>query len=627
MKNRTNIQLVVRGVKRTGFLALAMLALAQAAGFATASADAQTTNNTSANRYQNFDVALFVDIRDMHRMASDPQWMTNSWELINRYLKVDKLWLETFRGGEQTPEAEVRKVKAFFDGKGIQTSGGMMCYVGRPGDRIVGFDYQNPADREQFRKAVAYTAGLFDEIIFDDLFIFNSRSELDQQARGGTSWSDYRLKVMQGVGEDLVVKNAKSVNPKVNLIIKPPNWYEQYQFSGYNLEAQSRAFDMIYCGTETRDADNTVMHLQQYQSYDIVRYYEHVKPGHFGGGWVDPGQRQTLNRYTEQLEDTLFAKPKQITLWSYGNALETSREADSSSKITSILYADAGDTFAKLDAFLGKLGQPYGVATYKPFASSGEMYLQNYIGMIGVPMDLYPYFPDDRGTILLTEEAKFDPDLVNKIWKHLNEDKTVVITSGLLKALQGKGIEKIVEVEDTGRKASVNTFTFRRVMDEEPANVYFSDSEIMIPELAYGLVDSEEIIQGLYKETSRYPLLLQVRGLTKGKFFILTIPENFDDLYHLPPEVLSQIRRDLMEDIPVYLDSPAKICLFTYDNNTFIAKSYQPYPVRYNIVVKKAGTRLTNIVNGRAVQGYTKGDTTVFEVLQQPRTYAVYRFE
>jgi hypothetical protein len=625
MKNRTDIQPVVLKVKRSKFLALAVLAIAQVAILVPVSADAQT--NTNVNRYQNFDVALFCSIQDMRHMASDPQWMTNSWNLITRCMKVDKVWLETFRSGEQTPEADVRMIKAFFNGKGIQTSGGMMCYVGRPGDRITGFDYQNPDDREQFRKAVAYTASLFDEIIFDDLFIFNSRSELDQQARGDMSWSDYRLKVMQGVGEDLVVKNAKSVNPKVNLIIKPPNWYEQYQFSGYNLEAQSKAFDMIYCGTETRDSDNSVMHLQQYQSYDIVRYYEHVKPGHFGGGWVDPGQRQTLNRYTEQLEDTLFAKPKQITLWSYGNALETLREDDGTSKVTSILYADAGDTFAKLDSFLGKLGQPYGVATYKPFASSGEMYLQNYIGMIGVPMDLYPYFPDDRGTILLTEEAKFDPDIVNKIWKHLNADKTVVITSGLLKALQGKGIEKIVEVEDTGRKASVSAFTFRRVMDEEPANLYFSDSEIMIPELAYGLVDSEEIIQGLYKETSRYPLLLQVRGLTKGKFFILTIPENFDDLYHLPTEVLSQIRRDLMEDIPVYLDSPAKICLFTYDNNTFIAKSYQPYPVRYNIVIKKAGAKLTNIVTGRAVPGYAKGDTTVFEVLQQPRIYAVYKFE
>jgi hypothetical protein len=188
---------------------------------------------------------------------------------------------------------------------------------------------------------------------------------------------------------------------------------------------------MIYCGTETRDPDNTVMHLQPYQSYDIMRYFEHIKPGKFGGGWVDPGARQTLNRYTEQLEDTLFAKPKEITLWCYGNALETLRQADGTTNITSILYADAGDTFEKLDSFLGKLGQPYGVATYKPYNSSGEMYLHNYVGMIGVPMDLYPNSRTSAGRFSSTESAKFDPDLVSKIWKHLNADKTVVITSGL----------------------------------------------------------------------------------------------------------------------------------------------------------------------------------------------------
>src|SRR5208283_1621868 len=118
-----------------------------------------------------------------------------------------------------------------------------------------------------------------------------------------------------------------------------------------------------YAGTETRDAENTVQHLQSYQSYGLMRYYEHIKPGKFGGGWVDPGQRQTINRYSEQLEDTLFAKPREITLWCYGNGLETLRQADGATKLTSLIYEDAGDTFEKLDAFLGKLGQPYGVAT------------------------------------------------------------------------------------------------------------------------------------------------------------------------------------------------------------------------------------------------------------------------
>lgn len=134
----------------------------------------------------------------------------------------------------------------------------MMPYVGRPGDRITGFCFTNPDDRERFRKLVAYTAYIFDEVIFDDLFIFNCQCELCQKAKGTMSWTEYRLKVMKEVGENLVVRNARSVNPKIHLIFKPPNWYEQYQFSGYNLESQPKVFDMLYAGTETRDAENTL---------------------------------------------------------------------------------------------------------------------------------------------------------------------------------------------------------------------------------------------------------------------------------------------------------------------------------------------------------------------------------
>ena len=208
---------------------------------------------------------------------------------------------------------------------------------------------------------------IFDELIFDDLWMFNCRCELCQRAKGNRTWTEYRLAVMKEVGENLVVKNAKSVNPKINLIFKPPNWYEQYQFSGYNLEAQPKIFDMIYAGTETRDAENTVQHLQPYQSYGLMRYFEHIKPGKFGGGWVDPGQRQTLNRFAEQLEDTLFARPKEITIWAWGRAAGILRQADGSAKVTSILAAVAGDAYDKLDSFLGKLGTPYGVASYKPY--------------------------------------------------------------------------------------------------------------------------------------------------------------------------------------------------------------------------------------------------------------------
>jgi hypothetical protein len=582
---------------------------------------------TAVERYRNFNVAIDCPIMDMRRMVADPKFLQDSFDVIHGSIKFSKVYLENYRGNQDLSEADLRKVKQFFDSKGIQTSGAIMAYLGAPGDGIRSFCWTNPEQRERFRNIVASAARVFDEIIFDDLFMFNCRCDLCQRAKGNRTWTEYRLDVMKEVGENLVVKNAKSVNPKVNLIFKPPNWYEQYQFSGYNLEAQSKAFDMIYAGTETRDPDNTVMHLQQYQSYGLMRYFEHIKPGKFGGGWVDPGQRQTLNRFSEQIEDTLFAKPKELTIYSWGDLLESIRQPDGSTKVASILSSVAGNACDKLDGIVGQLGNPYGVASYRPFNSSGEMYLRSYIGMIGIPMDMYPEFPDDRDTILLTEDAKFDPQIVDKIWKHLNAGKNIVITTGLLKALQGKGIEKVVEVDYTGRNVVTNKFTFRRIMDEEPANYYYSPTELIFPQLEYGLVDTEEIVQAIYKESSRYPLLLRIRGLDKGRFYILAVPENESDLYQLPKEVLSQIRRDLMLEIPVYLDSPSKICLFTYDNNTFVAKSYEPDPTRYKIVVKKPGAKLVDLRTGAQVRGYTDGETSVFEVLQAPRTYNAYRFE
>ncbi len=96
------------------------------------------------------------------------------------------------------------------------------------------------------------------------------------------------MKTMEDVAQNIIFKTAKEVNPKVRLIIKYPNWYEHYQFLGYSLDFESRVFDMVYTGTETRDSEYTHQHLQEYQSYAIMRFLENVKPGFNGGGWIDP---------------------------------------------------------------------------------------------------------------------------------------------------------------------------------------------------------------------------------------------------------------------------------------------------------------------------------------------------
>ncbi len=49
-------------------------------------------------------------------------------------------------------------------------------------------------------------------------------------------------------------------------------------------------------------------------------------------------------------------------------------------------------------SLVGKLGHPIGIASYKPYQSIGEDFLQNYLGNIGIPDRVDAEFPD-RGAI------------------------------------------------------------------------------------------------------------------------------------------------------------------------------------------------------------------------------------
>jgi len=86
---------------------------------------------------------------------------------------------------------------------------------------------------------------------------------------------------------NLVIKPARAANPKVKLIIKFPNWYEHFQGLGYDLDREPKLFDGIYTGTETRDPAGTDQHLQQYESYLIIRYFENINPAATAAaGWT-----------------------------------------------------------------------------------------------------------------------------------------------------------------------------------------------------------------------------------------------------------------------------------------------------------------------------------------------------
>jgi hypothetical protein len=458
---------------------------------------------------------------------------------------------------------------------------------------------------------------------------------------------------MDEAARSLVVGPARAVNPHVRVIVKFPNWYEHFQGLGFDLEKEPKIFDGIYTGTETRDAVMSAQHLQPYLGYNVFRYYENILPGGNGGGWVDPGGMTTMDRYAEQLWITLFAKAPEQTLFDFRQlsrpiypsdrapwqGQNTSFDFDEMmqpvdlnggvpSRPTTVARA-AGYTFEKIDRFLGKLGRPIGIRSYRPYHALGEDFLQNYLGMIGLPMDETPHFPAEDSVILLTEEAKYDAGIVQKIKKQLVEGKTVIITSGLLHALQGKGIEDIVELRYSDRKALVKDFNvgWQQVHGEKA---------ILMQQIEYLTNDSWEMVSGV-DGNDGWPILHEA-DYSKGKFYVLTIPDNFSDLYQFPPEVLNTLRKALGSQLKLSIEGPAQVSLFDYDNNTCVVESFLPQPTTIRIVAPAGTHALTDLLTGESLNGTTRkpqmfwglpkaGEKQVFTVTLPPHSFRAFSFE
>lgn len=585
-------------------------------------------NLSAQNPHKNFKVSVYTRAYEVQKMA-DEHWLDSTWQVISSQLKVDKIYLETHRDLLIVDQETLTKAKKFFKKQGVEVAGGI-TYTIDESNQFQTFCYTNPENRKKAQEIIEYSAKNFDEVILDDFFFTSCKCELCVEAKGDRSWSEYRLQLMTEAAQNVIVNPAKKVNPKVKVVIKYPNWYEHFHELGFNLETEPKIFDGLYTGTETRDAVRSNQHLQPYLGYLVFRYYNNLKPGKNGGGWVDTGGMGTYDRYAEQLWLTLFTKAPEMTLFDYRQMLYPLRKAwepEWKSTGTSFDYAgflptEQGATMAKtaahaldvVDDLLGKLGTPYGIKSYKPYHSDGEDFLQNYLGMIGIPIDLVPEFPMDDEMIILTESAKKDPQIVEKIKQRLMNGKDVVITSGLLNALQDRGIRNIVNLEYTDRKAEITEFMAGRRLIE-------AKTPMLIPQIQYFTNDSWEIISGM-DDGLGWPMLHQ------GKFgnatlYLLVIPENFDNLYDLPEPVLNQLRATVCKHNEMVLEGPSKVSLFTYNNDSFILESFNDEPVEMKVVLTEKPEHITDLVSNAKLDIETRPALKFWGRTFSPEKYVI----
>lgn len=560
-------------------------------------------------RYRNFNASIYCPVGDLLAIK-DLTEFDRQFQLIEKNIKVGKVYLETFRGGETISKEQMQVIKNYFLDKGIEVAGGITTvdHTDKKEGGFHSFCYTTASTRELFTSVMTLTAELFDEIILDDFYFTNCRCEECITAKGSRSWSKYRLSLMQEISEEIIIKTARRVNPKVKIIIKYPNWYEHYQETGYNLAEQPGVFDYIYTGTETRNPSYSQQHLPKYLSYFIMRYLEHVAPERNLGGWFDPFEcSYNLTSYLDQNYLTLFAKAKEVTLFCLGALLR--------SKTFRNFSPAAGQSFEEVDQYFNELGDPIGVATYLPYHSSGEDNLHNYLGMCGIPFDPYPDYPSEARTLFLTENAADDLDIIAKMQQSLREGADIIVTSGFVRKL-GTSFKEFMNVSYSARKALVNRYLYSADGGVTINGSHEAANTIMIPQLDYCTNDVWEVV-GAYGEENNFPIMLKT-FYGNGRVFVLTIPDDMGNLYHYPPVVHNTIRTVFCKNLPVRLAGNPKVTLYVYDNDTFILRSFLPYMDKVSFTVQVASVTLLDLENHKTYTGIAGQEETTFELHLQP---------
>ena len=588
--------------------------------------------------YKSFIVSTYIIHGTAQSMINGNTNLEQSWATLTRNLKIDKVYIEVMRNNTLVDENGIERVKKFFQDKGVQVCGGL-AYSISESNGYQGFDYADPKDRAFARKAVELAARHFDEVLLDDYYFFDRKTDYDIKAKGKRSWTQYRLDTMREVTQNLIVKPAKAVNPKCKVIIKMANWYDQYAGMGNDTEKVPLIADGMFSGTESRTWFGEEQHIQPYQSYDIMRFMDNLKPGINKGGWVDQGGSNPIDRYFEQVSNTVFARCPEMCCFHWGGMLGNIRsgpnrtwaDLPTSLNLTdlqktyglnsdNILFADvAAYTLSQADKVLSQVGKPVGIKTYTPYHATGEEFLHDYLGMVGLPMDIFPQFPTDANMVLLTEQAKSDPTIIQKIKKQLEAGKAVCVTSGFVRAMKGKGIEDICEIETTGSSIPVRRFAFaggpgapprgrggpRQPGEPDP---FAADRDILIPEIKYFNIlthDAWGDALGVSPGGTTYPIVLSC-DYSKGKLYVLTIPNDPADLYALPASVLSVVRAAVGSAEPIRIqNAPAQVALFRYDNNAFIVENYLPTATEVTVSVAGNMTELRDLLTGTTVNPVT----------------------
>lgn len=352
-------------------------------------------------------------------------------EAALRRLGVTAIFLEGRRGGEYVPPERLRDVREWFEKRGFETAGGIATVPGegfgeRQDTKLGWLNWESPKTRRDVAGYFRENAPVFDRLIVDDFFCTADTSPASEKARGARPWGTYRQDLLAGLIEPMILTPARQASPGVRFIIKYPQWYDRFHLFGYDPARESPLFDAVWAGTEVRNpATQRMGFVQPTQGYMNFRWIASIAGQRMRGAWFDHIECTGRN-FVDQAWQSVLAGAGEITLFHLGDVIE----GHPGHALFQAALPELQRTAAQLRG-----REPSGISYYKPSGSdpADNMYLMDYLGMIGLPVVPASRYPAGARVVMLGAQAAADRDLVPAIESHLKRGATVVVTPALLR--------------------------------------------------------------------------------------------------------------------------------------------------------------------------------------------------
>ena len=373
--------------------------------------------------------SLYMVAHSVQSWPTDKDAQQKSMDTI-RNLGVSRVILESYRSGMVVAADKLREVRDSLESQGFQVMGGIATLPGegfgvKQNEKLGWLNWQNPKTGQDLERVMRTTAPLFKEYVVDDFLCTADTGPESEAARQGRPWPQYRMDLLSEMARTKLIQPAKEANPGIRVIIKYPQWYDRFHLFGYDVVREPVLFDQVWVGTETRGQyTQRYGFVQPYEGFISFRWMRSLSGNKLTAAWFDHGDCQGID-FLEQAYQSVLAGATDLIIFNY----------------LDVIKDHPGDVLVKQHTpELRRLAEAVaqnpvtGIPSYKPPHSDagGDLYLMDYLGMLGVPLIPTAQFPEQESTIFLPTQAAADQAIAAKLQGAMKHRPVVILTSGFL---------------------------------------------------------------------------------------------------------------------------------------------------------------------------------------------------